>query len=60
MTLILCVGVEDIKTSALGKNYAIEKDGITISFTPAALDELFRDVRDIKNEQNKLLSESDK
>lgn len=56
MTICLLITKEDIETTKIGLHYQIKtKEGVTINFTPDALDELIADYEALKKEdsQNK-------
>ena len=50
MKVIIKLEKEDIKTCKYGLNYAIEAQGVSIVFSPEALQELIDDFEKIKKE----------
>ena len=53
MKIIIKLEKEDIKTCKFGLNYSIEAPGVSIVFSPEALQELIDDIQDIKAEDEK-------
>ena len=54
MKIIIKLEKEDIKTCKFGLNYSIEAPGVSIVFSPEALQELIDDIEKIKKEDTKL------
>lgn len=51
MKIIIKLEKEDIKTCKMGFNYSIEAPGVSIVFSPEALQELMDDIEKIKKEE---------
>lgn len=51
--LMIKLDIDDITTSKIGENYIVQAGGVDIIFTPQALDELFKDVKQIKEANTK-------
>ena len=49
MEMIICLTKEDVETSMAGEHYLIKTpNGVSINFTPDALEEFLNDVAEIK------------
>jgi len=44
---------EDIKTCKFGLNFSIEAPGVSVVFSPEAVEEFFNDIQNIKAEEAK-------
>ena len=54
MKIAICLDKEDIHTHLYGHNYIIETNGITITFTPEAIQEFLDDIQGIRQRVAKL------